>query len=249
MNGRLDDPHWLAAERSPRFVDIATGEPGLFNTQAAALWDDDCLYVGFWIEEPFVRAKLTERDSFICRENDVEIFIDGGDCYYELEINALNTIYEVFFVWKDALQKNARFDTPEWDLRTRDVLSFGGDYDRRPESFWRGTHPRGPRWAFLDFDFPGLRSAVHIDGVLNDDSVIDRGWTVELALPWAGMKWLSNGRAVPPDQGDIWRMFFGRFQLLHSAGQELLPHPGWVWTPHGVYDSHWPERFTHVQFS
>jgi hypothetical protein len=31
--------------------------------QAAALWDDEYLYVGFWIEEPFVRARLTERDA------------------------------------------------------------------------------------------------------------------------------------------------------------------------------------------
>jgi hypothetical protein len=26
-------------------------------------------------------------------ENDVEVFIDGGDCYYEFEINARGTIY------------------------------------------------------------------------------------------------------------------------------------------------------------
>jgi len=67
MNGRLDSPAWQRAERSPRFVDMVTAEPAFFDTQAAALWDDEYLYVGFWIEEPFVRARLTERDSLISR--------------------------------------------------------------------------------------------------------------------------------------------------------------------------------------
>ena len=249
IDGRLDEPSWQNVERSPHFVDMVTGTPGFFDTRAAAMWDDDCFYVGFWVEEPFVRAEFTRRDSLIFRENDVEVFIDGGDCYYEFEINALGTIYEVFFVWRDAYKRGSRFDNPEFDLLTRDVVSFAGDYDRRPESFWHGTHPRGPRWAFLDWDFPGLRSAVRIDGTLNDDSDIDRGWTVELAFPWQGMKSLAGERRVPPRDGDTWRMFFGRFEALRSCGQEVSPHPGWSWNPHGAYDSHIPECFTYVHFS
>ena len=58
----------------------------------------------YWIEEPNVQARLTERDSFIWTENDVELFIAGPDCYYEFQINALGTIYEVFYIWQDAYQ-------------------------------------------------------------------------------------------------------------------------------------------------
>ena len=61
-------------------------------------------------------AAQTERDSLIFHENDVEVFIDGGDCYYEFEINALGTIYEVFFIWRDAYRRGSRFDVPEFDL-------------------------------------------------------------------------------------------------------------------------------------
>lgn len=210
------------------------------------LWDDEHLYVGFWIEEPHPRAHLTERDSIIFTENDVELFIDGGDCYYELEINALGTLYEVFFIWRDAYTRGSRFDIPEFDLLSRKALSFAGDFDRRPESFWWGTHPRGPRWAFLDWDFPGLRSAVHVDGVLNDALQPSRGWTVELALPWVGMKHLAGGRSLPPTQGDVWRMFFGRFQKVQTAEGEK--QAAWCWSPHGVYDTHMPEKFTEIQF-
>jgi hypothetical protein len=179
IHGRLTEAVWQKAPKSPRFVDMVTGQPAIFDTRAAVLWDDHFLYIGFWIEEPFVEAALTERDSLIFMENDVEVFIDGGDCYYEFEINALGTIYEVFFIWRDAYQRGSRFDVPEFDLLSRKALSFGGNYDRSGWHFWQGTHPRGVRWAFLDWDFPGLRSAVRVDGKINDRSIVDRGWTGE----------------------------------------------------------------------
>ena len=130
LDGRLDAAAGAQAPRSPRFVDVVTGRPGLYDTRAAALWDDEALYIGFWLEEPFVAAELTERDSLIFYENDIEVFIDGGDCYYEFEMNALGTIYEVFLIWQDAYRRGGRFDVPEFDLLDRPALSFGGNFDR-----------------------------------------------------------------------------------------------------------------------
>lgn len=244
VDGDLTKPAWQQATRSPRFRDMVTGAPALFDTHAALLWDDQHLYAAFWVQEPFVEAQLIERDSLIFTENDVELFIDGGNCYYELEINALGTLYEVFFVWRDAYERFRQ--TGEFALDR--ALSFGGDYDRTGQHFWRGTHPRGLRWAFRDWDLPGLRTAVQVQGRINDASHVDQGWTVELALPWSGMRHLANGRSLPPQAGDEWRMFFGRFQKMVLSGVEVQPHPAWVWTPHGVYDTHQPERWTPVRF-
>ena len=42
----------------------------------------------------------------------------------------------------------------------------------------------------------GLRVAVRVDGTLNDPTDEDRGWTVEIALPWAGMAAFMGGCAV-----------------------------------------------------
>jgi hypothetical protein len=249
VDGSLAKPAWQAAEKSSRFVDMVTGAPGLYDTRAAMLWDDTCLYVGFWVEEPFVTAEITERDQLIFLENDVEVFIDGGDCYYEFEINALGTVYEVFFIWQDAYTKGSRWDVPEFDLLGAKALSFGGDYDRTGAHFWRGTHPRGLRWAFRGWDFPGLRSAVQVQGRINDRSSIDQGWTVEVAFPWAGMHHLAGQRSLPPCPGDTWRIFCGRFEKLVPSGVEIQPHPAWVWSRHGVYDTHRPERFPYVEFS
>jgi hypothetical protein len=50
------------------------------------------------MEEPHVWATLTQRDSVIFHDNDFEVFLNpSGDSlnYYELEVNALNTVWDL----------------------------------------------------------------------------------------------------------------------------------------------------------
>lgn len=245
IDGDLEKSAWLAAPRSPRFVDLVTGSPGIWDTRMAAQWDESGLYVAFWVEEPNCRAEFTRRDDPVYTENDVEIFIDGGDCYYEFQINALGTVYEVFYIWQDAYRRGGRFDTDEFDLIQGPVDVLGGFQDALR---WR-KHPRGRRWAFPAWDFPGMTSRVRVQGTLNDPTDVDRGWTVEAAFPWAGMRHLAGGRPLPPRDGDVWRMNFSRFEALDCGGRRVEPAPGWAFNAHGVYDSHRPESFTRVLFS
>src|ERR1022692_4873645 len=122
VDGRLDEASWRLAPKSTPFVDIVTGKPAWFDTRVALLWDNDCLYFGFWAEETDVWGTMTKRDAKIWEENDVEVFIGGpdgsNDAYYEFEVNALNTVYtsytefevnalntvcEVLWIWTDIL--------------------------------------------------------------------------------------------------------------------------------------------------
>jgi hypothetical protein len=83
IDGDVNKDVWKNASWSKRFVDMVTGEAGMYNTQTAILWNDTHLYIAFLAEEPFVEAQLTERDTIIFLENDLELFIDVGYCYYE----------------------------------------------------------------------------------------------------------------------------------------------------------------------
>jgi len=248
IDGNIHKEVWQNTNWSKRFVDMVTGDAGMYNTQTALLWNDTHLYIAFAAEEPFIEARLTERDSIVFLENDLEIFIDGRDCYYELEINAANTLYEVFFIWKDAYKKEGKFDIPQFDVHHPQAYTFGGDYDRSGASFWKGTHPRGIRWAFTNFDMPGLQTAVQVDGTLNDNSDIDKGWSLEIAIPWKSLQILADGRSIPPNNGDVWNMFLGRFQKLKVSGLEVMPHPAMALNSHGIYDTHLTEKWSRIEF-
>jgi hypothetical protein len=239
VDGKLDEPVWKRAPQSPRFIDIISGQPAIHDTRASVVWDKDNLYVAYRIEEPLVHAKYTNHNDPIYYDNDVELFIAGRDAYYEFEINAFNTSYEVFFIWNDAYGKSGLASAPEFQ-RTK-LKPFNGVGFK--------THPRGGRLGNFDWSFPGKKTAVAVDGTVNKDDDRDRGWTVELAFPWQGMKWLAtDGRALPPKEGDVWRMDFSRFNT-YKAAPPATDSGGWVWTRHGVWDSHIPECFAHIRFT
>ena len=242
LDGRLDEPDSKAAFKSPRFSDLVHGRPGIHDTRAAVLWDERHLYVGYWVEEPFVEGTLTERDSLIYKNNDVELFIAGRDAYYEFEINSLGTIYEVFFIWEEAFERSGYAALPEFDRSRPGVRAFRGVGFK--------NHPRGPRIGYWNWDLPGLETAVHVDGTVNDNKDRDRGWTVELQIPWTGLAQLASpdGRSLPPRDGDVWRMDFSRFNQYREAPPAQDPG-GWAWSPHGAWDSHIPEVFPYITFS
>ncbi|MFT7034126.1 MAG: hypothetical protein ACJA2S_002635 [Cyclobacteriaceae bacterium] len=242
IDGKPDEALWQLAPRSNNFKDLISGSETIHDTQAAVLWDDEYLYVAYWIEEPNLQASITERDGLIYQNNDVEFFIAGQDGYYEFEINSYGTIYEVFFVWEEAYKKKGYDKIPNLGPDEPGKRIFNG-VGYKP-------HPRGLRVGFWNWDLEGIKTAVSVDGTINNDKDRDRGWTVELALPWSSLAILAKGdnRNVPPTDKDIWRMDFSRFNQYKEA-EPAKDAGGWAWSPHGVWDSHVPECFTYINFS
>jgi len=239
IDGLLEDAVWKKAEKSSAFRDLIRGNKTHLDTRVAVTWDEQFLYVAYWVEEPDVTATLKDRDAPIYQDNDVELFIATTDGYYEFEINAYATIYEVLFFWEDSFQRNGYASMAEFDRSSPQARPFNGVGFK--------THPRGGRVGFWNWDYPGLQKAVHVNGTLNNSTDRDRGWTVELALPWKGLDILARGdkRAIPPKSGDRWRMDFSRFNTYKGDANDP---GGWAWSPHGVWDSHVPECFTYLEF-
>jgi hypothetical protein len=104
------------------------------------------------------------------------------------------------------------------------------------------------------FEFHGLRTAVAIDGTLNDSTNEDRGWTVEVAIPWSSLSDVTE-QNLPPRDGDQWRINFSRVEWLHEVVDGRYrripdtPEDNWVWSATGVIDMHRPERWGVLQFS
>jgi len=219
IDGKMTENSWQKADWTDFFIDIegnSKPEP-YFQTRVKMLWDDDYFYFGCEMEEPHIWAKLKERDSVIFYDNDFEIFIDpDGDThnYYELEMNAFNTVWDLF------LSKPYR------------------DQGCKVLDSW---------------DIQGLKSAVYIDGTLNDPSDIDKGWSVEVAIPWKVLEECTN--SCPPKQGKQWRANFSRVQweteIIDGKYEKIegKREHNWVWSPQGLINMHYPEMWGFVQFS
>jgi transglutaminase-like putative cysteine protease len=100
VDGKLDEAAWRSVPWTDDFVDIQGGArpKPRFRTRAKMLWDDDFLYIAAEIEEPHVWGTITNHDAVIFRDPDFEVFIDPkGETqpYYEFEMNALNTTWDL----------------------------------------------------------------------------------------------------------------------------------------------------------
>jgi hypothetical protein len=122
-----------------------------------------------------------------------------------------------------------------WDLRLPKPYKDGGKAD--------------DAW-----EIDGLKTAVHVRGTLNDPRDTDRGWTVEIAIPWGPLGKLTTVPA-PPRDGDQWRVNFSRVEwrtdVVDGKYRKVpnRPEDNWVWSPQGVINMHRPETWGYVQFS
>lgn len=109
-----------------------------------------------------------------------------------------------------------------------------------------------------DWTATGMKSAITIDGTLNNPNDIDKGWTLEMAIPWSVFKKAYFEDIVPKD--NFWRVNFSRVNWDHQitdgvygrkkdAQGNYLPEYNWVWSPQGVINMHEPEKWGYVYFS
>ena len=221
IDGDENDASWEKIKWSDPFIDIEGVKKPTYKTQVKMLWDDTYFYVLAKIEEPHVWANITKKDAVIFYNNDFEVFVDpDGDThnYYELELNALNTI---------------------WDL-----------YINKPY--------REGNVVLNDWTITGLKTAIKVNGTLNDPSDTDIGWVVEMAIPWSVYKTSYYEKNVPVNK--FWRVNFsrvnwdfqitdGKYERKKDSNGKFLHEYNWVWSPIGVINMHEPEKWGYVYFS
>lgn len=223
MDGKLDDAVWQKAEWTEYFKDIEGDKlpAPTWNTRVKMSWNDKGLYIAAELIEPNVWAYLKNHDEIVFHDNDFEVFIDPDNDthrYYEIEVNARNTIFDLFM----------------------------------PKPYRNGSG------ALMVYDVPGLKSAVHVQGTLNQPKDTDKSWTVEMFVPFAALSFAIEPKA--PVDGDFWRINFSRVEwktdikdgmYIKKKGSKgrNLPENNWVWSPQGVINMHFPERWGYLHFS
>jgi hypothetical protein len=223
VDGKINDPVWQNLPWTENFKDIEGDSKPLptWNTRAKMTWTSQGLYIAAELLEPHVWAYLTNHDDVVFYDNDFEVFIDPDNDthrYYEIEINAVNTIFDLFM----------------------------------PKPY------RNNSGAMFAYNTPGMKTAVSIQGTLNNPNDKDKGWTVEMFIPFMAVT-MGNVAKVPSD-GEFWRINFsrvewdvevkeGKYVKLKGANGRNLPEHNWVWSPQGVINMHYPERWGYLFFS
>jgi hypothetical protein len=236
IDGRLDVAAWSRAVWSEPFGAIADGARVGLETRVALLWDERCLYAGFKIEDHDVRGSMTGfHDHVYIEDEDIELFIEGDGFYYEIGLNPVNTVYEIRWTWVEPIVERRDFAELDRLLRTPNFLYFLARDGERI-----GRH------GDLDWELPGLGHAVQVDGVLNRPAIDDRGWTVELALPWQGLRAIRGGDGQPPKEGETLRITAYRAHHDRREGAPNQASVGWSWCVTGNDNIHVPERWNKV---
>lgn len=110
-----------------------------------------------------------------------------------------------------------------------------------------------------NWEFAGMKSAVYVDGTINNPNDADRFWSVEVFIPWESI-YQPLRRSAAPLPGEQIRVNFsrvqwettnedGKYRKTPRRGEEQIREYNWVWAPTGVIDIHRPEFWGFVQFS
>lgn len=225
IDGRLDEPDWREADWTGPFVDIegSLKPKPRFETRAKMLWDDGYFYIGAELEEPDIWATLTRRDSVIFQDNDFEVFIDPSGTthlYYELEVNALGTEWDLLLV------KPYRDGGPaihSWDIRGLRTAVFASGTINDP-----GDKDRS--WS-VEIAMPWE---------------VLRECAPEKKPPSAGDQWRVDFSRV---EYRVEAKSGTYAKVTDPKTGRPLPEDNWVWAPTGLVNIHYPEMWGYVQFS
>ncbi|MCB0706798.1 MAG: carbohydrate-binding family 9-like protein [Saprospiraceae bacterium] len=224
IDGKMDESDWSQAVWTADFVDIeGSKKPVPYQkTRVKMLWDSNYFYFAAELEEPHLWATLTQRDTVIFYDKDMEIFIDpDGDShgYYELEMNALNT------VWDLLLPKPYREGGPaidHWDINgLQSAVALFGTLNDPTDTDEKWTVEVAIPWNVLE------EYAPH-NGPPNN-----------------GEQWRVSYSRVHYDLDIV----DGKYQKRKDPSGQPLPEYNWTWSPQWVINMHRPETWGYVQFA
>lgn len=192
-----------------------------YKTRFKLLWDKSNIYIAAELEEPNIWATLRKHDAIVYHDNDFEVFIDpdgDGHNYFEVEINAFNTIFDLLLVKPYRNGGPARIGWNAKGLRSAigvtGTINQPGDEDKK--------------WV-VEMSIPLVALGLKLS---NHPATGTTPWRVNFSrVEWDSE--LMNGvytRKSNPSTGRI------------------LPEHNWVWSPQGLVNMHLPERWGYVYF-
>lgn len=241
VDGVLDEDVWRRTP-SMSFVGIVDGSKPPFLTEAKMLWDDKYLYVGYYFEEPDVRAYWGIEEANC---SDALKSIPRGISFSTIASEGKEAWWytECLIMRVDRFAK--LFLDPDGDgtnyieMQCNPLNNYFDSWYKR--GFSKDYH--GSRFPSVEWKCPGRLSATRIYGTVNAPQDIDKGWSLEMAIPWTSLAPFTKG-ACPPVSGDIWGGHLGRVYRDWVGGSNEY----WVWPFLGIRNCHFPNLYGKIVF-
>lgn len=211
IDGKLDEPAWKKTPILGPFMDVRTARLSASQPMRGfgrMLWDDKHLYVGVQVQDSNIIGGFPK---------------DAKDPH----------------LWtKDAIEL---LIDPDGDGDNEDYyeiqinpqnLVFDSQFDKYNEPRKLPDGPFGhEEWSAK------LKSAVVVNGTIDQPEDADQGYSVEAMIPWQSF---TKAKKAPPELGDVWRM--NLYGVKENAGVG--------WSPIlGLGNFHKASRFAKVRFT
>ncbi|OXA90411.1 carbohydrate-binding family 9-like protein [Flavobacterium hercynium] len=222
IDGEDADASWNKVAWTDLFEDISTDVKPKYGTKVKMLWDETNFYILAKMEEPHVWANLKQRDTIIFYNNDFEVFIDPDSDtfnYYELEINALNTAWDLFL--SKPYRENDNVVLNDWNITgLKSAVKIKGTLNNPTDTDEGWVLEMAIPWAAYRKSY-------------NEQNVpTDQFWRVNFSR----VNWEHT-------------IINGSYERKKDANGKFLPEYNWVWSPMDVINMHEPEKWGYVYFS
>jgi hypothetical protein len=194
IDGKLDDAAWVTATSTGPFVNVDNGnvDPKLpVQGSAKIVWDELGLYIAFEVKDEDITGGFEKKP-------DQHLWTkDCVEVMIDPEGDGDNNDYFEIQVNPQNLVFDSHYDS----------------YNRPMEL------PNGP-FGHQDWQ-SGVRTAVTVNGTIDDPKDKDQGYVVELKIPWTTLRGKDKPEVSAPKPGARWRM--NLYAMQNNGGVAWSP--------------------------
>ncbi|SHE81840.1 Carbohydrate family 9 binding domain-like [Mariniphaga anaerophila] len=164
---------------------------------------------------------------------------EGEACATTFFKAAWDDKYLYFYIWMEDDDIRCTMTERDAHLWHEEVVEIFIDADCNPKTYyefeWNALntlldlyvlnpgYSRDKITQWWDWNCLGIKSETYVEGTIQNSNDIDKGWGIEIAIPFDQIESAPN---IPPQSGDVWRVDLTRREGSENAGD--LKKSSWL---------------------